>query len=98
MSVVNQTSMEDGVKSNESKRIVPVSLPEDKAGEEVEEGIPIFTAISTYIGYLILILFGHIRDFFGKRLLPDRYKHLREQNVKARIVSQFFVGLRSVDQ
>ncbi len=37
--------------------------------------IPItwFAAISTYFGYAVLILFGHIRDFFGKLFGVSRY-------------------------
>ena len=42
---------------------------------------PYFYLIATYWSYLLLIILGHIRDFFGKRYKKKEYKHLREQNV-----------------
>ena len=32
-----------------------------------------FAAVTTYIGYAVLILFGHIRDFFGNLTKSSRY-------------------------
>jgi len=32
-----------------------------------------FTFISTYLGYGVLVLFGHLRDFFGKLCGASRY-------------------------
>lgn len=32
-----------------------------------------FTYISTYLGYGILVLFGHLRDFFGRLCGASRY-------------------------
>jgi serine palmitoyltransferase len=43
---------------------------------------PYFYLITTYISYLIFIIFGHVRDFFGKRFKQHEYAHLREQDVK----------------
>lgn len=42
---------------------------------------PYFYLITTYISYLIFIIFGHVRDFFGKRFKQSQYAHLREQDV-----------------
>ena len=42
---------------------------------------PYFYLITTYISYLIFIIFGHVRDFFGKRFKQSEYAHLREQDV-----------------
>lgn len=39
-----------------------------------------FYILTTYIGYMILIAFGRIRDFFGKRLKADNYKNYKEQD------------------
>jgi len=50
---------------------------------EEEEYAPLYVFLTTYFGYAVLIIFGHIRDFFGKRFRPENYKHLREQNVRA---------------
>src|SRR3954451_20695231 len=46
-----------------------------------EEEPPYYFLYTTYLSYLILICFGHLRDFFGKRFLSKNYQHLKEQNV-----------------
>lgn len=51
---------------------------------EEDESVPWWVLLTTYLGYLVLIVFGHVRDFFGKRLNPDKFKHLREQSVTTR--------------
>jgi serine palmitoyltransferase len=53
---------------------VPVPQP-------VMDEPPYFYLITTYISYLIFIIFGHVRDFFGKRFKQSQYAHLREQDV-----------------
>ncbi|KAL7753625.1 serine palmitoyltransferase component [Sorochytrium milnesiophthora] len=57
--------------------------------EEHLEEAPLFTLITTYLGYLVLISFGHIRDFFGKRLRAKEYLHLLEHDGYAPLVSDF---------
>ena len=32
-----------------------------------------FTYVTTYLGYGLLVVFGHLRDFFGKLLGYSRY-------------------------
>lgn len=54
---------------------------EPTVADEEMESTPYLTAVMTYLGYLVLILVGHLRDFFGKRFRPKEYEHLREQNV-----------------
>lgn len=53
-------------------------------GEElptlVDDEPPYTVHIATYIGYLILIIIGHIRDFFGKLFVPQEYTHLTERD------------------
>lgn len=46
---------------------------------------PYFYLITTYISYLIFIIFGHVRDFFGKRFKQSQYAHLMEQDVRYRL-------------
>jgi len=46
-----------------------------------EEKPPYYVLLTTYFSYLVLICFGHLRDFFGKRFRSKNYRHLREQNV-----------------
>ncbi|KAM0722589.1 hypothetical protein Q7P37_002030 [Cladosporium fusiforme] len=61
----------------------------DEFPEPVEDEPPYFYLITTYISYLILIIFGHVRDFFGKRFRQDRYKQLQEQDGYAPLNSDF---------
>ncbi|KAF2773197.1 serine palmitoyl transferase subunit [Teratosphaeria nubilosa] len=57
--------------------------------EPIEDEPPYYYLITTYISYLILIIFGHVRDFFGKRFRQEHYKHLREQDGYAPLNSDF---------
>lgn len=41
---------------------------------------PYFILIITYLNYLILIIIGHMRDFFGKRFQPDSFKDLMDKD------------------
>ncbi|KAG9290865.1 hypothetical protein G9A89_011015 [Geosiphon pyriformis] len=54
-----------------------------------EEEPPYYFLFTTYLSYLILICFGHIRDFFGKRFRSENYQHLKEQNGYAPLNSDF---------
>lgn len=44
----------------------------------IDDDPPYFIYIATYLSYLILIIIGHIRDFFGKIFKPKAYSHLIE--------------------
>lgn len=46
----------------------------------VDDEPPYIIYISTYISYLILIIIGHIRDFFGKIFKPQDYEDLVEKD------------------
>ena len=49
--------------------------------ESSEEDTPSYlTVLSTYLVYIVLILFGHARDFIGRRFYPQEFAHLREKN------------------
>lgn len=37
--------------------------------------LPYITALTTYLGYAVLIVFGHIRDFFGRLFNTSRFAH-----------------------
>lgn len=50
---------------------------------------PYFYLLTTYISYLILIAFGHVRDFFGKRFKERNYRHLKPQNGYGALNSDF---------
>ncbi|KAF2083973.1 putative serine palmitoyltransferase 2 [Saccharata proteae CBS 121410] len=57
--------------------------------EPIEDDPPLFYLLTTYISYLVLIIFGHVRDFFGKRFKQNNYKHLKERNGYAPLNSDF---------
>lgn len=38
---------------------------------------PYYFFLTTYFSYLVLLAFGHVRDFFGKRFRKEKYQHLR---------------------
>ncbi|KAJ3381724.1 hypothetical protein HDU84_004888 [Entophlyctis sp. JEL0112] len=46
------------------------------------ERTPLHVRITTYLSYFILIVTGHLRDFFGFRINPQAYAHLRKKNVR----------------
>ncbi|KAK6201476.1 palmitoyl transferase [Scheffersomyces amazonensis] len=51
----------------------PLPLP-------IDDEPPYIIYIATYISYLILIIIGHIRDFFGKIFKPSEYADLIEKD------------------
>lgn len=67
-----------------SSRFVGEEFP-----EPIEDEPPYYYLITTYISYLILIVFGHVRDFFGKRFRQDHYKHLSARDGYAPLNSDF---------
>lgn len=57
--------------------------------EPVMDEPPYYYLLTTYISYLILIIFGHVRDFFGKRFREEHYRHLQARNGYAPLNSDF---------
>lgn len=57
--------------------------------EPIEDEPPYYFLLTTYISYLILIVFGHVRDFFGKRFRRQHYSHLKERDGYAPLNSDF---------
>ncbi|RKP26350.1 pyridoxal phosphate-dependent transferase [Syncephalis pseudoplumigaleata] len=55
--------------------------------EEID--VPLFTLLTTYLSYAILIAMGHVRDFFGKRFRREAYAYLMESDGYAPIISDF---------
>lgn len=48
---------------------------------KLEDQVPFLYLMSTYIGYLIILAFGHSRDYFGTKFNKKKYQHLTAQNV-----------------
>ncbi|KAF2453633.1 serine palmitoyl transferase subunit [Lineolata rhizophorae] len=57
--------------------------------DPVEDDPPYYYLITTMVSYLILIIFGHTRDFFGKALRRKHYQHLKERDGYAPLNSDF---------
>ena len=57
--------------------------------EPVLDEPPYFFLLTTYISYLILIIFGHVRDFFGMKFKEDKYRNLKARNGYAALNSDF---------
>ncbi len=74
-----------------SKEYLYVS--EHPRGKPVEDPIidepPYFYLLATYFNYLLLIILGHLRDFFGKIFYPEDYKDMIELDGYAPLYSNF---------
>lgn len=55
----------------------------------IEDTPPMYFLLTTYISYLVLIIFGHVRDFFGKRFRHEHYRHLQARDGWAPLHSDF---------
>lgn len=53
------------------------------------EDPPYYILFSTYISYIMIICFGHLRDFFGKRFAKSYFTHLMPHNGYAPLNSDF---------
>ena len=49
--------------------------------DELIETAPLFILISTYLSYFILIVVGHVVDLYDGLFYPEKFKHLKSQNV-----------------
>ena len=57
--------------------------------EPVMDEPPYYYLLTTYLSYLILIIFGHVRDYFGKRFRKQDYRHLQSHDGYAALNSDF---------
>ena len=73
---------------SQDHRYVSQHLGGDLAELVVDEP-PLFYLITTYISYMILIAFGRVRDFFGKRFKGSQYKHIQAADGYAALNSDF---------
>lgn len=67
----------------------PSRHPGGEFPEPVLDEPPYFYLLTTYISYLILIIFGHVRDFFGMKFKEDKYRNLKARNGYAALNSDF---------
>ncbi|TLS30713.1 hypothetical protein PpBr36_03574 [Pyricularia pennisetigena] len=94
-----QSSPEQGITSRAEAEFGPLLSQSHRyvskhQGEPLETPVldepPYYYVLTTYISYLVLILVGHIRDFFGKRLGdPKHYASLKAANGYAPLNEDF---------
>jgi serine palmitoyltransferase len=66
---------------DERYRLTSQHTPGTSFDSHFDEDPPYYVLLSTYLSYVILIIIGHIRDFFGKCLYPHYYTHLMPHKV-----------------
>ncbi|KAG4306293.1 hypothetical protein PORY_000281 [Pneumocystis oryctolagi] len=87
------------LRSNKASQFAPLLHPSHLFVSRHPKGKPVlpiiedapsyYYLITTYFSYLILIILGHIRDFFGKRFKKQKYSHLRAHDGYAPLNSDF---------
>ncbi|KAI0267294.1 serine palmitoyltransferase 2 [Gloeopeniophorella convolvens] len=74
--VVAADHLQFGFCANDDYRYTSAHSQGSQLKNHDEQDPPYYIVLTTYMGYLILICLGHVRDFFGKRLHPSFYRHL----------------------
>ncbi|KAG1746087.1 pyridoxal phosphate-dependent transferase [Suillus lakei] len=75
--------------ANETYRCVSKHEYTKPFQERTIEEPPYYVLLTTYISYLVVICFGHARDFFGKRFAKSYFTHLMPHNGYAPLNSDF---------
>ncbi|KAL4071801.1 pyridoxal phosphate-dependent transferase [Scleroderma yunnanense] len=75
--------------ANQNYRCVSQHNSEKPVAEHEIEEPPYYILFTTYFSYLILIMFGHVRDFFGKRFAKSYFTHLMPYDGYAPLNSDF---------
>ncbi|KAJ3554919.1 hypothetical protein NM688_g2856 [Phlebia brevispora] len=74
---------------NEDYRYTSHYNPAHPVKGVTEQDPPYYILLTTYISYILVIIFGHIRDFFGKRFKHSSYRHLLAHDGYAALNSDF---------
>ncbi|KAI6041566.1 serine palmitoyltransferase 2 [Pisolithus marmoratus] len=85
----NALHAEFGHCANQDYRCVSQHDPEKPVTEHEVEEPPYYILFTTYLSYLIIIVFGHIRDLFGKRFAKSSFTHLMPHDGYAPLNSDF---------
>ncbi|RKO98070.1 hypothetical protein CXG81DRAFT_12982 [Caulochytrium protostelioides] len=88
-SVANSVLTQPPVLHNPAKNPAPVLEEEESAEDAILKSIPSWVVITTYLSYIVLIVVGHVRDFFGFYFRRSKYSRLFVQNGYAPISSGF---------
>lgn len=72
-----------------SDEVQVVEVGVDDILQEVIQEPGYYVYLTTYLSYVILIVVGHLRDFFGKRFYPRAFHHLMPHDGYAALNSDF---------
>ncbi|KAK9460547.1 pyridoxal phosphate-dependent transferase [Lipomyces oligophaga] len=86
---IKRREMQFGPLTHPSHKYVSQHPKGEPVPEVVIEDPPLFHLIFTFISYLILIIIGHIEDFFGKRFRKEQFAPLIQKNGYAALTSDF---------
>jgi len=67
--------------ADERYRLTSQHTPGTPFKSHFDDDPPYYVLLSTYLSYVILIIIGHVCDFFGKCLYPLYYMHLMPHKV-----------------
>lgn len=80
---------EFGYCANQNYRCVSQHNPEKPVAEDEIEEPPYYILFTTYLSYLLVIVFGHLRDLIGKRFAKSSFTHLMPYDGYAPLNSDF---------
>lgn len=87
------TKISSGVASRGPVKIAPAPVPHHfkKTQEGEDDDCPLYILVTTYLSYLMIAIFGHMRDFFGKLFFRESYKHLKNYDVSLNLNKFLFI-------
>jgi serine palmitoyltransferase len=72
--------------ANEAYRCVSMHDHTKPLQDHTIEEPPYYILLTTYLSYLMVICFGHMRDFFGKCFAKSHFTHLMPHNVSVILI------------
>ena len=90
MSLTLEGDPEFGELDDDSHKFECCLQPESEVFKQTKQDQPpSYIILTTYLGLLILVTVGRIRDFFGKLFKEEAYRHFRIQNGYAPLYSDY---------
>lgn len=89
LSVEDKKENEYGALTSQKYRYTCVSRQGKPLPDPIEDEPPYYVLLITYLNYLILIIVGHVKDFFGIRFKPKKYADLLEHDGMAPWYNKF---------
>lgn len=80
ISIEEKAEMEFGTLTSRKWLSTATHNPDEKIVPEILDEPPYYIVITTYLSYLLMIIAGHIKDFFGMRFMPQAYKAMVAKN------------------